>query len=242
MSHRRNLRIYQTLVVLWIVLLVLQYIGHTYFQGNFLVYAVDSLAPIPVIVLVVVFIVGIFMERREQKARKQQLMFLKSCMFRLELRDLYTADFLALKSPSLTFGMIKAATLEQLRYMRREADVVEYRSPEEIETVIAEYVEAEGVWRGFMNMAREEGFDDIFQDMLSVMHFVSDVKTFKRLNPAKLFAREAAKDLASMERVTRILGDGIRKYLDYAIELKEKQPDLFDQVIGDYELLAGSRT
>jgi len=44
-----------------------------------------------------------------------------------------------------------------------------------------------------------------------------------------------------MARVTRILGDGIRKYLDYAIELKEKQPELFSQVVGGYELLANSR-
>jgi hypothetical protein len=39
-----------------------------------------------------------------------------------------------------------------------------------------------------------------------------------------------------MQKVLKIVGDGIRKYLEYAIELKEKQPELFDQVIADYEL------
>lgn len=37
-------------------------------------------------------------------------------------------------------------------------------------------------------------------------------------------------------------GDGIRRYLDYAIELKDRQRELFSQVVGDYELLANSRT
>ena len=45
-----------------------------------------------------------------------------------------------------------------------------------------------------------------------------------------------------MHRVMKVLGDGIRKYLEYAIELKEKQPELFNQVIADYELLADKRS
>ena len=96
-------------------------------------------------------------------------------------------------------------------------------------------------WHGFLKMAMENNFESVFQDMLNILHFVSDVRTYKELNPGKLFIHEAAKDEAAMKRVMTILGDGIRKYLDYAIELKEKQPDLFNQVIGDYELLARDR-
>lgn len=39
-----------------------------------------------------------------------------------------------------------------------------------------------------------------------------------------------------MEKIKRILGEGIRKFLDYAIELKEKQPDMFYDLISNYEL------
>jgi hypothetical protein len=241
MSHRQNLRIYISLAAAFVVLVVLQYFGHRYFQGNILVYAVDDMAPIPVIVLVVVFLFGIFSEHREQSKRKQQLMFLKSCMFRLEMRDLYIADFLALQAPPLTFAQIKTATLDELKQMRRQADSVEYRSPEAMEAVITEYAKAQDVWRGFLNLAMENGFEEIFQDMLGIVHFISDVKTFKEIEPGKLFIHEAAKDEAAMRRVTKILGDGVRKYLDYAIELKEKQPELFAQVVGDYELLARGR-
>jgi hypothetical protein len=110
-----------------------------------------------------------------------------------------------------------------------------------MEPVIMEYVNAEPVWRNFMNISLEYGFEDIFQDMLYIMHFISDVKTFKAIYPNKLFIHEAAKNEILMERVMQALGDGIRKYLDYAIEVKEKQPELFSQLIADYELFTQIR-
>jgi len=44
-----------------------------------------------------------------------------------------------------------------------------------------------------------------------------------------------------MIKVRKVLGDGIQRFLDYVIELKEEQPDLFDQVISDYESSAHVR-
>jgi hypothetical protein len=38
------------------------------------------------------------------------------------------------------------------------------------------------------------------------------------------------------EKVRKVLGDGIQKFLDYAIELKEKQPDIFFELMTDYEV------
>jgi hypothetical protein len=162
-------------------------------------------------------------------------------MFRLEMRNLFISNFLALKSPSLTLAKIKSATLDELRKMREDANTIEYKSLELMEPVIMEYVNAEPVWRNFMNISLEYGFEDIFQDMLYIMHFISDVKTFKAIYPNKLFIHEAAKNEILMERVMQALGDGIRKYLDYAIEVKEKQPELFSQLIADYELFTQIR-
>lgn len=39
-----------------------------------------------------------------------------------------------------------------------------------------------------------------------------------------------------MEKVKRVLGDGTQKFLDYMVELKEKKPDLFYDLLTDYEL------
>jgi hypothetical protein len=239
MKAKDNITIYLSLLATWIVLLVLQHFAHLDLaQGNLLIYAVDSLAPIPVIVLVVVFLFGWLLDSREQRAHKKQLMFIKSSMFRLELRHLYLANFMALKSPPLSFGAIKTASLEELREMRKSADNVEYMSHEAMESVVDEYVKAKDSWRSFMEIAGSNGFDDIFQDMLAMIHFISDVIAFKEVHPDRQFISEAVKDEAVMREVSTILGDGVRKYLDYAIELKEKEPKLFSQVVGDYELMA----
>ncbi len=239
MRPKDNLRIYIYLIVAWLGLLVMQHFSHLHLKHyDILIFANDSLAPIPIIVLVVVFLFGFLVESRENRSRKQQLLFIKSLMFRLDLRDLHIANFLALKSPPLDFATIKTASLDELKEMRTAANTTEYRSLEAMEPVIMEYAKAQNVWRSFMDIARENGFNDIFQDVLYIMHFISDVITFKEVNPDKLFIYDAANDEVSMRKVTKVLGDGIRKYLEYVIELKEKQPELFNQVVADYELLA----
>jgi hypothetical protein len=237
MKAKNNILIYVTLVAAWIIFLVIRQLAHQYLSSlPILVSAIDGLANIPLLVLVMVFLVRLYLDDREKRIRRQQLMFMKSCMFRLEMRNLFISNFLALKSPPLTLAKIKSATLDELHKMREDANTIEYKSLELMESVIMEYVNAEPVWRNFMNISLEYGFEDIFQDMLHIMHFISDVKTFKATYPDKLFIREAAKNELLMERVVKVLGDGIRKYLDYAIELKEKQPELFSQLIADYEL------
>jgi hypothetical protein len=242
MKFRDVYRFYIYLILLFLVLVVMQHFSHLYLKHyDYLIFINDALAPIPPIVLVVVFVFGRVAEARAQNSQKKQLVFIKSTLFRLELRDLYIADFLALKSPAITFAKIHAATLPELKDMRRAAESVEYTSLEAMEPVIMQYVATQDVWRRFMDIARQNGFEGIFQDMLSILHFVSDVTTYKELNPDKLFSRHAAGDPALMQRVVRILGDGIRKYLDYAIELKEKQPELFDQLLADYEMSVRAR-
>jgi hypothetical protein len=242
MKAKNNILIYVTLVAAWIILLVIRQFAHQYLSSlPILVSAIDGVANIPLLVLVMVFLVRLYLDDREKSIRRQQLMFMKSCMFRLEMRNLFISNFLALKSPPLALAKIKSATLDELHKMREDANTIEYKSLELMESVIMEYVNAEPVWRNFMNISLEYGFEDIFQDMLYIMHFISDVKTFKATYPDKLFVREAAKNELLMERVMKVLADGIRKYLDYAIELKEKQPALFSQLIADYELFTQIR-
>ena len=242
MRPKDNLRIYIYLIAAWVALIVMQHFSHLYLKKvDILIFANDSLAPIPIIVLVVVFLFGFLVESRENRSRKQQLMFIKSLMFRLELRNLYISNFSALQSPALDFATIKTASLSELKEMRTAANTTEYKSLDAMESVIEEYARAQDAWRSFMDIARANGFNDIFQDMMYIMHFIGDVATFKEFNPDKLFIYAAANDEAAMRKVMKVLGDGIRKYLEYVIELKEKQPELFNQVVADYELLAHAR-
>ena len=230
MKLRENVLIYVLLVGASAAFLLLQHLTHIEFMFH--------LAAIPLEVLVVVFIVERFLENREKKEKRKQLMYIKSCLFRSEMRDLFVANFNTLKSPSLTMAEIKNSTLDELKRMREDANTVEYKSLEEMEPIIMEYVNAQSVWQNFMDLAISYNFEEIFQDMVYILHFVHDVKAFKAKNPDKLFVHEAQEKGWLMEKSTRVLGDGIRKFLDYAIELKEKQPDMFHEVISDYELSA----
>lgn len=168
-------------------------------------------------------------------------MFIKSYVFRSELLNLFIVNFDALKFPSLTMSKIRNATLEEIRQMRKEADTIEYQSPEMMESVIMEYVKAEQVWHSFKERAITYNFEEIFHDMIFILNFIYDVKAFKNNNPNKLFIYEAEKNILFMGKIKKVLGAGIQKFLDYAIELKEKHPDTFDELISDYELASKIR-
>jgi hypothetical protein len=163
-------------------------------------------------------------------------MYIKSYLFRTEMRNLFIANFNALKSPPLTMSKIKNSSLEELKKMRKEARTIEYKSPEAMESVIMEYVKAEQVWHNFLDRAITYNFEEIFLDMMYIIHFICDVKALKEHNPDTLFINEATKREALMAKVQKVLWDGIQRFLDYAIELKEKQPAMFNEVLSEYEL------
>jgi hypothetical protein len=194
------------------------------------------LAAIPIEVMVAVFIVERLLERKENRDKRRQLMFIKSTMFRSDMRSLFIANFEALKMPAINLARIRAASLEELRRMREEAEKVEYKSAEDTESVIMEYVRSQHVWKSFMERAITYNFEEIFHDMIYILHFIYDVQTFKDSHPGKLFMSEAFQNKDLLAKVMKVLGDGIRRFLDYAVELKEKQPHMFDDVLSDYDL------
>ena len=198
------------------------------------------LAAIPLEVLVAVFIVERFLEHREQKDKRRQLMYIKSYLFRSGMRKLFVANFTALKSPSITMSAIKQASLEDLKRMRKEAEHIEYESREAMEPVIREYVKAQDIWNNFLNRAITYNFEEIFQDMIYILHFIYDVKSYQELHPGEMFIYGAEKNEVLMAKVQKVLEDGIRKFLDYAVEIKSKQPEMFDEILSDYEAVVKS--
>ena len=228
MKTRMSVVIYIILVAVAALFLLIERLTQIEFMFH--------LAAIPIEVLVVVFIVERLLENRENKQKREHLMYIKSCLFRSEMRSLFITNFNNLESPPLTMSKILNSTLDELKQMRRDADTVEYKSLEMMEPVIMEYVDAQPVWQNFMDIAISCHFEEIFQDMVYILHFIHDVKIFKEHNPDKLFIHEAEKKELLMQKAKTVLGDGIRKFLDYAIELKEKHPDMFYEIISDYEL------
>lgn len=224
----KNLWLYFLFIAVSAVILILEHFLHIEFLLH--------LAAIPLEILAAVFIVEKYTERHERKEKRRQLMYIKSTMFRSDMRSLFITNFHALKTPNLSMTRIKAASLEELRAMRAAAEAVEYKSVEAMEPVILEYVKAEGVWRSFMERAINYNFEEIFRGMIDILHFLFDVKLFKENNPDKMFVLEAEKREPLMRKSRKVLHDGIKAFLDYAIEIKEKQPAIFDEIMADYEL------
>lgn len=194
------------------------------------------LAAIPLEILLAVILVERYMENRESKERRRHLMYIKSTMFRSDMRPLFISNFHALKSPALTMARIRGSSLDELRALRAAAASVEYKSAEAMEPVIMEYVKAERVWQAFLERAIANNFEEVFFRMIDILHFLYDVKLFKENNPDRLFILEAEKREPLIRKAHKVLHDGILAFLDYAIELKEKTPALFDEVMADYEM------
>ncbi len=193
-------------------------------------------AAIPLEVLLGVLLIEKLLERKEKAEKFNQLMYIKSYLYRSEMRNLYITNFHSLKYPVITMPKIKNAHLDELKQLRNEAEHLEYFSLDAMELVVREYVSAYHVFRDFMDRASTYGIDALFQDMIYILHFIQDVKLFHQENPDKPFIYEAQEHPFLMEKVKRVLGEGTQKFLDYMIELKEKKPDLFYDLLTDYEL------
>ncbi len=230
MKTRRNAGLIAAFLAASALFLVLEHVTHI----EFFLHA----AAIPLEVLVAAFIVERIIERREIQAKRRHLMYIKSHMFRSEMRGLFAAVFAALESPAVDFPAIRRADLDTLRRFRREADTPAFGPEDAREAAVTEYVRAEGVWRSFLERSIAFNFEEIFHAMIYILHFTSDVKAVRERHPGIPFVREAAIRPDLRAKMDKVLGDGVRSFLDYAIELKTKEPAMFEEVLADYELAA----
>jgi len=200
----------------------------------------QHLAAIPLEIVTGVFIIESLLKKKERKVREKQLRYIKSYIFRSDLRRLFVINFASLKKPAIILSDIDIS-LPHLHQLRREAEDVQYQSLKDVETIIMEYVKTEHVWQLFMEKAMEFHFEKIVDDMIFLIHFINDVKAFKEVHPGKLFIEEMRSDEEVVTKVYRVLGDGIRSFLDYAIELNEKAPEMLKEIIRDYRYIPPAR-
>ena len=220
--------IYIILIIGSIIFLIIEHYTHSEFFLH--------LAAIPLEILLGALLVERYLDRKERADKLRHLMYIKSYVFRAEMRNLFIANFNALKYPAIGWTKLKEASLEELKKMRQDALKIEYKSVEAMEPVIMEYMNSREAFYGFMQRAINCNFESIFQNMIYILHFIQDVKLFKDRHPDKLFIHEAQRQLLLMEKVNRVLGDGIKVFLDYIIELKIKEPDIMYELLTDYEI------
>lgn len=195
-------------------------------------------AAIPMEILLGAILVERYLARKERQGKLRQLMFIKSYLFRSRMRNLFISNFAALAEPRITMAMIKKSSLAELRALRAKAGGMSYISPEAMDPVVMEYVSSHDVFHEFMDWAIANNFEEIFHDMIHLLHFIQDVKLFKKHNPGKTFMSEAAEKPLLMAKVDGILKTGLFGFLDYMAEVKESQPEVFEELINDYEFSA----
>jgi len=228
MKTPEKIMIYIILLALTVIFFYIERLTHIEFLLH--------VAAIPLDALIIVFIVERFLHHREMQGKRRQLMYIKSYLFRSDMRNLFMLNFRALESPPITLSQIKNASLRELKKMREAANKVGYKSADLMEPLINEYVKTQMVWQNFLDLAINYDLEDIFENMVYLLHFIQDMKLIKNENPDKRIIDEVAKRKDLMQKVDKVLGNGIRSFLDYAIELKMKNIEMFDQIMNDYEL------
>ena len=191
-------------------------------------------AAIPLEILIGAFLVERWLARNEKEGKRRQLMYLKSYIFRSEMRNVFISNFAGLARPAISLEWIRAATLEQLTEAREGITTLEYRSDADIDSIIAEYVRARRVFQTFMEWAVANDFEPIFHDMIYILHFIQDVQLYQEQNPGRSFVAEARLHPRLLAKAEKILRDGVAKFLDYAIELRQKEPEVLEELLDDY--------
>jgi len=194
------------------------------------------LAAIPLEILVGAMLVERWLAREKKEGKRRQLMYLKSYLFRSEMRNVFISNFSALARPAISLEWIRNAALEELVRTRDGITTLEYQSPAAMEVVLGEYVHASRVFHTFMEWSVAHDFESIFHDMIYILHFIQDFELYKRQNPERLFMENALAHPRMRAKVEKILRDGIVKFLDYAIELRQKEPEVLEELLDDYLL------
>ena len=142
--------------------------------------------------------------------------------------------FSALARPAISLEWIRDAPLHELVRVRESISTLDYRSPAAVEEVLGEYVRAGHVFQTFMEWAVANDFESIFHVMIFILHFIQDFQLYKKQNPGLLFMEEAQTHPRMQAKAVKILRDGVVKFLDYAIELRQKEPEVLDALLDDY--------
>ena len=193
------------------------------------------LAAIPIEILFGALLIEKILEKKRKAEQSKRLMHFRCYLFRSRLRNIFLANLNALKFPIISISKIKNASMEELKQMRKDANHIEYASLDAMETIIAEYVPAYHAFYSFMEWTIIHDIDSGFENMIYILHFIEEVKSFKLNNPDTPYVFEAQKKRSLMKKVKKVLAEGLFNFLEFLIELKKKEPALFYELLADYE-------
>ncbi len=222
---------------LWIILVLLLLAGIFFTLDNIFHYHFFlHLAAIPLEIIFAVVLVEHFMSLKDEANKKYQLFLIKSYLFRSEMKNLFICNLISLQGPEITISGIRGMTLKELKDFRNNIGDLTYKSHLHLDKVIQEYVKAKNVFQFFLNWAIEHKMDYIFKDMIYILHFIQDVILYNEQNPGKLFIQGEKAKPELIEKASRVIREGVERFLDYIIELKQNSPTILDSLLSDYEI------
>lgn len=192
------------------------------------------LAAIPLEIMVGALIVDVYLARRERARHMQQLSYIKGFLFRTEMKNLFINNFRLLQNDDLKLQSLRDCDEEELRRIRADLGELVYRESSDKDAIVDQYIRSLGVFRYFMEWAIHNDADGIFHNMIFILHFIQDVKTFRERHPGRSLISDDVHDDDLRERVEKILRDNVISFLDYAIELRRDRPHEFDHLMEDY--------
>jgi hypothetical protein len=191
-------------------------------------------------------------KREEEKQKRDQLRFLKSHMFQGQMQELFVANFYAMKSPSISFQRIwedsKRGGFTQLKINADEKNI-SYGSEgaeQAVLLVFLEYLKAKSVWERFTELAIMFGFGKIVGEMNDILQCILEVEELRghdkggHVDQVSLLLKiheidkTRAPDDKLMARLEKITKQGILKFIEYAEDLSQHEPRMFDQLIQSY--------
>ena len=191
------------------------------------------LAAIPVEILFGAILVERFLATKEKRRRIRHWAFIKSCLMRSKLHGIIITNFSGVEKPALTLEQLRVSSVKELQALLPQLKNIHYSSIDAMDKVVDEYVNAYQTFYNLMEWAISNDFDDIFHDMIFVLHFIHDVESFKLHHPGKSFVASSQEDPEKFTKVKKVLSDGIIKFVEYSIELKQTQPEVFYTLIND---------
>lgn len=193
------------------------------------------LAAIPIEILVAAIIVERLLSLTDRNKKRRRLTDMLFVQYGMEMSSLLAASFEAVESHSLSMSQIESASIQELKKLRDDAATIKYKSIELIEVAVEEYVKSQHIWKTYLDRAIEYDLEEAYQNMMHVLYFIDYVELFKKNNPDRLLIDEIRDNKLVREKAEELLGFGIRRFLDVAIELRKKKRDAFNQFISNLE-------
>lgn len=252
LKYSREVTVYPLLALAFVFLAMAWWLlGHDEFFEHIVPHVFSVVLEL-FLALVVIEIVWRSREKREEmKQRETQLRHIKCYMFQAPMRNLFAVNFGELESPDIKFENIRdAGNREDFRGQFEDLKLKLAKDGKKLgnisykvggaDKVFLEYMKAEEeVWEKFLDLAVKFSFPPIVKDMTEILSYIDQAR--RAVAPKVVDKKEALKvfeDIVSKQsklqlkpelqsKIEEIMKKGILKFIEYAKDVKEHDPDMF---------------